>query len=151
MITVNEKEKIRRAHYLEGKSIRQIQRELGYHRETIRKALEGGEASRYKQQAPRPSPVLEPVKAVIEHWLTEDQSRPPKQRHTARRIYERLVQEYNFEGAESTVRRYVGQQRKRMRTQVFVPLAYEPGQTAQVDFGEAQVLLGGELVTAQLF
>ena len=151
MITVNEKEKIRRAHYLEGKSIRQIQRELGYHRETIRKALRGGEETQYQMQAPRSSPVLEPVKAVIDHWLREDQSKPAKQRHTAKRIYERLVEAYGFEGAASTVRRYVGQQRKRMRKRVFVPLEYEPGQTAQVDFGEAQVMLSGEAVTVQLF
>ena len=151
MITVNEKEQIRRAHYIQGMSIRQIQRELGYHRSTIRKALEGGEVSVYRQLAPRPSPVLEAVKAVIDHWLQEDRSKPPKQRHTAKRIHERLVQEYGFAGAESTVRRYVGQRRKGMRTQVFVPLEYEPGQIAQVDFGEAQVILAGELVTAQLF
>ena len=151
MITVNEKEQIRRAHYIQGMSIRQIQRELGYHRSTIRKALEGGEEPCYRQQAPRPSPVLEAVKAVIDHWLQEDRSKPPKQRHTAKRIHERLVQEYGFAGAESTVRRYVGQRRKGMHTQVFVPLEYEPGQIAQVDFGEAQVILAGELVTAQLF
>jgi len=151
MITVNEKEQIRRAHYIQGMSIRQIQRELGYHRSTIRKALEGGEVSVYRQLAPRPSPVLEAVKAVIDHWLQEDRHKPPKQRHTAKRIHERLVQEYGFAGAESTVRRYVGQRRKGMRTQVFVPLEYEPGQIAQVDFGEAQVILAGELVTAQLF
>jgi transposase len=95
--------------------------------------------------------VLEAVKAVIDHWLGEDRHKPPKQRHTAKRIHERLVQEYGFAGAESTVRRYVGQRRKEMRTQVFVPLVYEPGGIAQVDFGEAQVILAGELVTAQLF
>jgi transposase len=151
MITVDEKEQIRRAHYLEGMSIRQIQRALGYHRKTIRKALEGGEVPRYTKTAARSSPVLEQAKAVIDHWLQEDQDRPPKQRHTAKRIYDRLVAEYNFSGAESTVRRYVGQQRKRMHMQVFIPLEYEPGQTAQVDFGEAQVRLAGSEVTAQLF
>jgi len=109
---VNEKEEIRRAHYLEGKSIRQIQREMGYHRETIRKALEGGEVPHYELQEPRPSPVLDPVKPIIDQWLAEDQDRPVKQRHTAKRIYERLTTEYAFTGAESTVRRYVGQRRK---------------------------------------
>jgi transposase len=151
MITVNEKEEIRRAHYIEGKSIRQIQREMGYHRETIRQALEGGEVPRYNLQEPRPSPVLDAVKPVIDQWLAEDQDRPAKQRHTAKRIYERLTTEYHFAGAESTVRRYVGQRRKQLRTQVFIPLEYEPGRLAQVDFGEAQVIIAHEQVTAQLF
>jgi transposase len=151
MITVNEKEEIRRAHYIEGKSIRQIQREMGHHRETIRKALEGGEVPRYEQQALRPSPVLDRVKPVIDQWLAEDRDRPVKQRHTAKRIYERLTTEYAFTGAESTVRRYVGQRRKQLGTQVFIPLEYEPGKLAQVDFGEAQVIIAHEEVTAQLF
>lgn len=151
MITVNKKEEIRRAHYIEGKSIRQIQREMGYHRETIRKALEGGEVPRYALREPRPSPVLDPVKPIIEQWLAEDQDRPAKQRHTAKRIHERLTTEYAFTGAESTVRRYVGQRRKQMRSQVFVPLDYEPGKLGQVDFGEAQVIIAGEQITVQLF
>ena len=151
MITVNDKEEIRRAHYIDGKSIRQIQREMGHHRETIRKALEGGEVPHYEQQAPRPSPMLDPVKPVIDRWLAEDRDRPVKQRHTAKRIYERLTTEYAFSGAESTVRRYVGERRKQLGTQVFIPLDYEPGRLAQVDFGEAQVVIAQEQLTAQLF
>lgn len=151
MITVSQKEQIRRAHYIEGKSIRQIQRETGHHRQTIRKALEDGEVPVYTLQQPRPSPVLEPVKAIIEQWLAEDAARPPKQRHTAKRIYERLKTEYHFRGAESTVRRYVGHRRRQAQAQVFIPLEYTPGQIAQVDFGEAQVVIAGEPLTAQLF
>lgn len=148
MITVDKQEQIRRAHYVEGKSIRQIQRETGYHRETIRKALEDGEVPVYTLQEPRPSPVLDPVKPVIDQWLREDEDRPPKQRHTAKRIYQRLTTEYDFQGAESTVRRYVGQRRQQLHSQVFIPLAYELGQVAQVDFGEAQVVIAGQLLTA---
>jgi len=151
MITVDKKEQIRCAHYIEGKSIRQIQRETGYHRETIRKALEDGEVPQYTLQEPRPSPMLDLVKAIIDRWLAEDQGKPPKQRHTAKHIYERLTNEYHFQGAESTVRGYVGQRRKQLHSQVFIPLEYEPGSVAQVDFGEAQVLIAGESVTAQLF
>jgi transposase len=151
MITVNEKEQIRRAHYIEGKSIRQIQREMGYHRETIRKALEDGGVSRYTLQEPRLSPVLDPVKPIIDQWLAEDEKRPSKQRHTAKRIYERLTTEYGFSGGESTVRRYVGQRRKQARSQVFIPLSYEPGSVGQVDFGEAQVIIAGEQVRVYLF
>lgn len=151
MITVNEKEQIRRAHYLEGKSIRQLQRETGRHRETIRKALEDGEVPRYTRRTPRPCPVLDPVKPLIQQWLEEDEARPPKQRHTAKRIYERLTTEYHFRGAASTVRRYVGLLRRQRRTQVFVPLEYPPGHIAQVDWGQAQVVIADQTRTAYLF
>jgi transposase len=151
MINVEQKEQIRRAYYIEEKSIRQIQRETGYHRQTIRKALQDGEVPRYQLKGARPRPVLDPVKPIIDQWLEEDQDKPPKQRHTAKRIHERLTTEYGFSGAESTVRRYVGQRCKQMRSQVFIPLSYTPGQIAQVDFGQAQVLIAGEQVTVQLF
>ena len=151
MITVRQKEQIRRAYYIEDKSIREIHREMGYHRQTIRKALEGGEVPAYTRQGPRPCPVLDPVKPIIDQWLAEDQKRPRKQRHTARRIWQRLTAEYGFEGAESTVRRYVGQRRKAIQAEVFIPLSYAPGQTAPVDFGEAQVIMATEEVTVQLF
>jgi transposase len=151
MLTVEAKEAIRRAHFLEGKSIRQIQQEQGYHRKTIRKALQDGEAPRYRQEKGRGSPVLGPVQGIIGQWLAEDEQRPAKQRHTAKRIYERLCAEYGFAGAESTVRYYVSQQRKRPGSAVFIPLAYAPGEIGQVDFGAAQVKLAGVLVTVQLF
>lgn len=105
----------------------------------------------YRRTKARPSPVLGPVKAIIDQWLAEDEKRPPKQRHTARRIYERLVAEYDFQGAESTVRRYVGRRRRTLRTQAFIPLTYAPGQSAQVDFVQAQVVIAGKEVTAHLF
>ena len=74
----------------------------------------------YRRTNARPSPVLGPVKAIIDQWLAEDEMQPVKQRHTARRIYERLAAEYDFQGAESTVRRYVGQRRRALRTQAFI-------------------------------
>lgn len=151
MITVERKEQIRRAYHVEGKSIRQMQRETGHHRDTIRKVLGDSSVPQYTLRKPRPSPVMDPVKPIIDQWLAEDERRPRKQRHTARRIYERLRTEYGFEGAESTVRGYVGQRRKQVRSQVFIPLAYEPGQIGQVDFSEAQMVIAGEQVTAQLF
>jgi transposase len=151
MITVEDKEVIRRAYYVEHKSIRQIQREMGYHRKTIRKALEDVMVPEYSEKAPRPTPALEPVKGIIDHWLAEDAKQPPKQRHTAKRMYERLKEEYDFSGAESTIRRYVGQVRRQLRNEVFIPLSFAPGQLAQVDFGEAAVCISREQLIAQLF
>jgi transposase len=151
MITVEDKEIIRRAYYIEHKSIRQIQRETGYHRKTIRKALDDGMVPEYNEKEPRPTPALTPVKSIIDHWLAEDEKQSPKQRHTAKRMYERLKAEYGFSGAESTIRKYVGQVRRQLRNEVFIPLSFAPGQLAQIDFGEAAVCISREQLIAQLF
>ena len=99
-------ELIRTAHRVYGKSIRQIQRETGHHRVTIRKALRGLEP-KYRRVKPVRHPVMGPVAETVKRWLREDRERPVKQRHTARRIYTRLVEEEGFQGSETTVRRWV--------------------------------------------
>ena len=99
-------ELIRTAHRVYEKSIRQIRRDTGHHRKTIRKAL-SGEEPKYRRKKRVKCTVMDSVAGVVKQWLREDRSRPKKQRHTARRIYRRLVQEQGFEGAESTVRRWV--------------------------------------------
>ena len=148
MIQVEEKEIIRRLYFIEGKSIRQIARERHHDRRAIRKALRDAGPPRYTLKAPRPRPALGPYLAVIDRWLEEDRERPSKQRHTARRIYERLVTEFGFQGGESTVRQYVREQRP--RPEVMIPLDHDPGE-AQVDWGEAQVYLDGRQTRVQLF
>lgn len=153
MITVENKEEIRRAYYIQGKSIRQIRRETGHHRRTIRKALGDGMKPEYQRRKAHPRPVMGPVEAIIDQWLEKDKTQPPKQRHTAKRIHERLKEEYGFGGAESTVRYYVAQRRREMGNgnDVFIPLSYAPGQMAQVDFGEGEVIISGQQLTAQIF
>jgi transposase len=88
MIIVEDKEGIRRAYYIKGKSIRQIHRETGHHRRTIRKALEDGMKPEYQRRKPQAQPVMDPVKAIIDQWLEQDKTQPPKQRHTAKRIHD---------------------------------------------------------------
>ena len=149
MLTVDQREQIRRAYYIDGKGIRQIAREGHRDRRTIRKALRDAGPPRYTLREPRARPVLAPFVALMDTWLQEDLSRPPKQRHTARRIFERLVQEHEFKGGESTVRRYVREHRPVQR-RVFIPLAYEPGEDAQCDFGEGWIMLGGRQTVAQI-
>ena len=99
-------ELIRTASRVYGKSIRQIGRETGHHRVTIRKALAGKEPQYRRQEKPR-APVMDPVAKIVEQWLLGDRQRPRKQRHTARRVYTRLLEEHEFTGAEVTVRRWV--------------------------------------------
>ena len=150
MLKVDQKEQIRRAFYIEGKSIRQIARERHHDRRTVRAAIRDAGPSRYNLNRPRSRPVLGPFVATIDDWLAGDQFSPPKQRHTARRIYHRLIKEHGYTGGESTVREYVHKHRVR-QSQVFIPLSYEPGEDAQVDFGEAVVIIKGRPVTVQVF
>ena len=150
MIRVDEKERIRRAYFLQRKSIRQIARELHHSRKTVRKAIYDPDPSQYTRVVPTAKPVLGPFTAIINEWLDEDLSSPKKQRHTARRVYQRLVEEHGFEGEESTVRRYVRQCRPRER-KVYIPLEYDPGSDAQCDFGTAYVVMKSKLEEVQLF
>ncbi len=98
---------IKKKHFVEGWSIRKIARNLEMSRQSVRKALANSEVPRYKLTEPRPCPVMDPFRDVIRAWLEADKKAPPKQRHTAKRVYDRLVEEYGFTGGESTVRRFV--------------------------------------------
>jgi len=150
MVKVDEKERIRRAYFLQRKSIREIARELHHARRTVRKAIYDPAPPHYNRTALTAKPVLCPFTAIIDQCLDEDLNRPKKQRHTARRIYHRLVEEYGFKGGESTVRLYVRQHRPRER-EVYIPLEYDPGSDAQCDFGLAYVVMGDKLEEVQLF
>ncbi|MFS0554750.1 IS21 family transposase [Brevibacillus sp. 179-C9.3 HS] len=141
---------IRKQHFVLGKSIRQVSRETGYSRQVIRKALTTTEIPVYKLSKLKPKPVIESVQSIILEWLRQDEQAPPKQRHTAKRIFQRLVEEYGFTGGESTVRRYVRQLRV-SPPKAYVPLEFPPGKFAQFDWGEVDILLFGKQVTVQVF
>jgi transposase len=153
MIRMDQYSFIRTAHRVYGKSIRQISRETGHSRETIRKVLRQepfGYASRQRQAYP----MLGPYLPVIDRWLEEDHSRPKKQRHTARRIYHRLVRECGFTGCESNVRHYVREAKVRLGVKVakaFIPLDPEVGREAEVDWGTALAIIGGKPTTVKFF
>ncbi|HUY25039.1 MAG TPA: hypothetical protein VMV09_07030 [Candidatus Saccharimonadales bacterium] len=108
MIKVAEVERIRWGHYREGVSVQAPALEFGRSRWTIGGALVDPGRWEYRRQRRRPWPVLGPVAKAIEGRLKQDQGVPRKQRHTAHRLYECLVAEYGFQGAESSVRRWVG-------------------------------------------
>lgn len=151
MLTMDRKAKIRYEVLVEGKSQREVAKELGCSRNTIRRMLEDSQIPEYTLTEPRPRPILGPHEQLLKKWVEEDKKKPKKKRRTAKRMYDILREEYGYQGAESTLRWYVGQLRKKARQKLYVPLAYEPGETAQVDFGEAEVIIAGKLVTAQLF
>lgn len=145
-----EVEFIRKKHFVEGWSIRTIAKRLGISRATVRKALRSSEIPTYTLEKPRPSPVMDPIKDIVLSWIEADKDAPPKQCHTARRIYDRLVEEYGFTGAESTVRRFVAQHKKKEQ-EIFIPLTSDYGEVAEVDWGQAHVGIGGTRVVAHLF
>ena len=144
---------IRIAKRVYGKSIHQISKETGHSRNTIRKVLRQ-EPSGYSQRERQPYPVLGPYRGMIERWLEQDKERPKKQRHTARRIYHRLVEEQSYQGSETTVRRYVREAKVRIglgATRAFIPLDPEPGREAEADWGTALAVISGELGKYKFF
>lgn len=148
---------IRRDARVEGLSIRQLARKHGVHRRTVRQAL----ASAFpppRKPAARSSPKLDPFKALVDGWLREDLDAPRKQRHTARRVHARLVEERSVVVSYSTVRDYVARRRPeiaaeagRTVAEVFVPQTHEPGAEAEVDFADLWVILRGIKTKVFLF
>jgi transposase len=124
------------------------------HRRTVRQALESSVPPARKRPEGRSAPKLGEWRALIDSWLIADQSAPRKQRHTARRIHERLRDEQGVEVSERQVRRYVRERRAQfgeLVDQVFVPLCSEPAAEAEVDWGEASVVIAGVLTKVYLF
>jgi transposase len=151
MISVEQREKIRRAYFVEEKKIRQIAREFKCSRPTIRKAIASPEPPSYTLTAARPAPVLGPYKDQIKALLAENEQLPRKQRYTGRKIFQ-LIEKDGYDGSESTVRGYIAQLRgTKKRRKVYIPLEFDPGTDGQVDWGEAVAIIAGERVTVQLF
>lgn len=133
--------RVRRAVQVDGMSIRQAAREFGLSRKTIRKMLQFSLPPGYQRKKAVQRPKLGPWLGIIDQILEDDKSQPKKQRHTAKRIWDRLKCEHAFGGGYTVVKDYVRQARLQ-RKEVFVPLTHPPAE-AQADFGEALVVIGG--------
>jgi transposase len=135
VFTVDDYGAIRRA-YRDGKSIRQIAREFGFSRITVRKALTHPEpvVTVRKRHATKSGPF----QATIDQILADDESAPNKQRHTAAQIFRRLHDEYGYVGGYAQVQRYIFKHRRRHR-ETFIPLGHLPGQRLEADFGHIYV------------
>ena len=151
MTKVAEIERIRWAYYREGVGLRALSRAFHVSRKTIRRALADPGPWTYRESQPRAKPVMDAVAPIVRQWLEEDRSRPRKQRHTAKRIWERLCEEHGFQGGASTVRQWVRENGRPPLDVVTLPLAHDPGAEAQFDFGEAQAEIAGELRTVHIF
>jgi transposase len=139
---------IRRKVLVEGVSKRSIVRDYRIGSRTLAKILANPEPPGYRMRAVRSRPMLGAFTGVIDEILVTDRDAPPKQRHTARRIFERLRDEYGYAGGITQVRDYVAESRRHAK-EVFVPLSHPPGE-AQFDFGEATVVIAGVRTKAAL-
>jgi transposase len=129
-------------------SKRQARKEYGLHWDTLQKILQHEEPPGYRKKQPREKPVLGPFVALIHEILEADKQAPKKQRHTAKRILERL-REKGYRGSRTVVQEEV-RRWKRRSAEVFMPLAHRPGE-AQSDFGEATVIYRGQARKVAMF
>jgi transposase len=151
MISVEKREQIRRAYFIENKSMRTIAKELHCSRDTVKKAIASPDGEPYTLTRERPAPVLGPYKALIDELLAQSERMPRKQRYTGPKIYE-LIEAEGYTGSESGVRRYIGQRRReKRRPKVYLPLEFDPGCDAQGDWGEATVIMAGQPLIVQVF
>ena len=149
--------RIRRDARVEGVSIRGLAKRYQVGRDTVRQALSDPVPPARKKPV-RSSPRLDPFKPAVDVMLTEDTTAPRKQRHTARRILARLIEEHGAEELSySTVRDYVRVRRAQIdleagrRVEAFVPQDHAPGAEAEVDFGELWVVLNGVKTKCHMF
>jgi transposase len=140
---------IRRRVLVDGLSKRQACQDYGLHWHTLTKILGHTEPPGYRQVRPRRKRKLEPFLPIIHEILKQDRQVRRKQRHTARRIFDRLRDEHGYDGGYTIVKDAVRVWRNQ-RAEVYMPLVHPPGE-AQVDFGYAYVILNGEEVKVALF
>jgi transposase len=145
-------EAIRRDHRLEGLSIRALAKRHKVHRRLVRQALASAIPPPRKDPV-RISPVVGPYEATIREWLVADKDVHRKQRHTAHRVWTRLVAEDGADVGESTIREVVRRIREEIGDppEAMVPQLHLPGAEAEVDFGDIYVVIAGETVKLSLF
>ena len=140
--------RVRRRVLVDGRSKRSVMSEEGLHWETLQKMLSHSRPPGYRRVKKRGRKIdghVEWIRGVLE----SDRQVPRKQRHTAKRMFERLQTERGFEGGYTAVKEAVAEIRA-MKAEVFVPLSHRPGE-AQVDFGHALVKVAGKLKKCPFF
>ena len=133
--------RVRRAVLVDGMSQRSAAREFGISRKSVRKMVSFFVPPGYRREQPVKRPKLDAWVGVIDAILDEDKTRPAKQRHTAKRVWDRLRDEHRFTGGYTIVKDYMRSATLRGR-EMFVPLTHPAGE-AQADFGEALVVIAG--------
>jgi hypothetical protein len=122
MLNEYERERIRRAHSLEKKSIYRIAKEEGYSHQTIEKALFDPLPKPSHLSHSKPAPIFGPYQSRVEALLRQNEQMPRKQRYTSHTIFE-ILQEEGYQGSESRIRRYLAD-RKKLASPARLPRAY---------------------------
>ncbi|HEY8788472.1 MAG TPA: IS21 family transposase [Actinopolymorphaceae bacterium] len=147
-------EEIRRERRTQGLSIRELAERHKVHRRAVRQALASALPPPRKEYVVRSRPAIGPWAMVIDAWLIADRDVHRKQRHTARRVWQRLVAEHGAVVSEVTVSRYVARRRVELglvKVEVCIPQSHEPGAEAEVDFGEFYAVIAGRSVKVWMF
>lgn len=137
MLTMDDIKYIKRMYDCEGVSLREIMRRTGYHYETVKKYLDLEDFNESHHPPKEVPSLLDQLKPVIDEWLVDDLKAPRKQRHTAKRIYERLQKEHPeaLQVKLRTVQYYVSQKKKelfRLQQNAYLPLYHPPGGKRQI-------------------
>jgi len=147
-------EQIRREYEFGVGTVLGVARRLGVHRRMVRQALANAQPPE-RREAERERPVMAPLIPFIDAILEADRNAPRKQRHTARRIWRRILAEMpERKAAEATIREYVRERKRELgwsTRATCVPQSYEPGQEGQVDWYESWAELSGEPTLLQVF
>lgn len=143
--------RIRREHFVRGKTIKEIVRELHVSRNTVRKVLRSGATAFEYEREVQPLPKLGPWRDDLDRLLTENEGRAARERLTLIRIFEAL-RALGYEGGYDAVRRYArGRQRERSSSSAaFVPLSFDPGEAYQFDWSHEIVLINGVTTTVKV-
>jgi transposase len=148
MLTMAQVQDIKFLREHKGLSLRSIAKETGHHFETVKKYVDKNDFNLQLRETATRKGKLDPFKELIDQWLIDDLSAKPKQRHTAKRIYDRLKELYgdNFNVSDRAVRAYVAKRRPEIHnvSEGYLPLEHAPGE-AQADFGAAQFIEKGTL------
>src|SRR5215218_7848316 len=147
-------ESIRTDRRVEELSVRGLAGRHRVHRRTVRQALADAVPPPRKGYPRRARPAIDPYVVIVDGWLVGDRDVPRKQRHTARRVWQRLVAEHGATLAEVTVSRYVARRKVELgldRVEVAVPQTHPPGAEAEVDFGEFHATVDGAWTKLWMF
>jgi len=152
MLIVETIARIRREHFVKGKTIKEIARDLGVSRNTVRKVLRSGETSFEYERTVQPRPKLGRWTAELDGFLEGNAAKSPREQLTLIRIYEEL-RDRGYAGSYDAVRRYAGRWAKQYgqaTAAAFVPLSFAPGEAYQFDWSHEIVLLSGVTVTVKV-
>jgi len=144
-----------RQSYINGESQRHIASRLGISRKTVKRYCNGDNYPSVRKNYDRkPEVITDEVKRFILDCFYEDKTEGVnKQKHTSKRIYDRLVDEIDFAGGESTVRRAVRELKAGLITSPvgLIPLSYDPGEAVQIDWGVCTVYVNEKKTKLHIF